>query len=164
MSCGMRPSMRSPASAIRPWSIGTKPLMALNRVVLPAPLGPITATTSPAETRRSIFESARKPPNPTDTSLSDNKGCASAAISSPMIALAKAQSQAQPVKHGDEPPWEDQQDRDHQAGDEKLLVARKVAQQLGRERQHHGAEDRTGEVGEPADHDDAEVQDQLQEA
>ena len=31
--------MRSPASAIRPWSIGTKPLMALNRVVLAGPVG-----------------------------------------------------------------------------------------------------------------------------
>ena len=40
---GGRPSMRWPPNVIDPRSGGSNPVMALNRVVLPAPLGPISA-------------------------------------------------------------------------------------------------------------------------
>ena len=42
---GAKPSMRWPPKVIAPWSGGSNPVMALNRVVLPAPLGPIRAVT-----------------------------------------------------------------------------------------------------------------------
>ena len=47
---GGRPSMRAPASVTLPASGASWPLTRLKQVVLPAPLGPISATISPAAT------------------------------------------------------------------------------------------------------------------
>ncbi len=50
--CGARPSMRRPCSAICPAVRGKRPLIRLNRVVLPAPFGPMMACRVPAATSR----------------------------------------------------------------------------------------------------------------
>src|SRR6184192_4240657 len=55
-------SSTSPSSSTRP-AIGTRPASARRRVVLPAPLGPSTATVSPASTVRSM--SRLNPPRST---------------------------------------------------------------------------------------------------
>ena len=52
MRCGGSASIRAPFSAMEPEVIGKRPLMRLNRVVLPAPFGPMTAWRSPRATCR----------------------------------------------------------------------------------------------------------------
>ena len=66
-SCGARPSSSLPWNVIEPECAGTSPVITLNRVDLPDPLGPITATTPPAGTLRSMLSSATRPPNFTVT-------------------------------------------------------------------------------------------------
>src|SRR5437764_12410942 len=61
------PVMSVPSSTIEPLASGTKPEMAFNNVVLPAPLGPMIPTTSPGATRTSTASTATTPPNRTDT-------------------------------------------------------------------------------------------------
>jgi hypothetical protein len=53
VSRGLAPFKSLPAKRIRP-DQGSKPEMARNNVVLPAPFGPSSATTSPAPTVRSM--------------------------------------------------------------------------------------------------------------
>jgi hypothetical protein len=50
----------------------TNPQMTLNSVVLPAPFGPITPSTSPRWTSTDTFSSAVMPPNETVTSRTDS--------------------------------------------------------------------------------------------
>jgi hypothetical protein len=58
MRCGGKPSMRPPASHTEPASAPSWPLMMLKQVVLPAPLGPISATISPAPSAKETSSSA----------------------------------------------------------------------------------------------------------
>jgi hypothetical protein len=64
----MRPRRRrdreqvAPSNRIAPASADTIPEMVLNNVVLPAPLGPTTATSSPASTRIDTWSSTGTPP------------------------------------------------------------------------------------------------------
>src|SRR5262245_3389430 len=53
----------SPKNSTRPRVAGKSPVMTLNRVVLPAPLAPITARRSPAATENDTSSMARKAPN-----------------------------------------------------------------------------------------------------
>ena len=52
ISKGLRPVMSCPCSRICPLLAPKRPLIRLNRVDLPAPLGPMIATRSPARTAR----------------------------------------------------------------------------------------------------------------
>src|SRR5262249_12432959 len=61
ISSGVSPSMRSPAKAIEPLSGADMPAMMLNSVVLPAPLGPMTAKIEPCATRRLTLSTASRP-------------------------------------------------------------------------------------------------------
>ena len=64
----MRPDGRAasgPRHATSPSSGRTKPQMTLKSVVLPAPLGPMTPTTSPGETVNETSSSAVSPPKRT---------------------------------------------------------------------------------------------------
>jgi hypothetical protein len=54
---------------MRPDVAGSRREMKLNSVVLPAPFGPIKATTSPALTAIDTSETARKPPNDFDSAI-----------------------------------------------------------------------------------------------
>ena len=62
----------SPRQWIVPRSGLTKPQMALNSVVLPAPFGPITPSTSPRETWSDTSRSAVNPANRTVTPSTRN--------------------------------------------------------------------------------------------
>ena len=57
----------SPCSRTVPWFGGNNPETILNRVVLPAPLGPISAWIWPASMRRLAFDTACMPPKCLDT-------------------------------------------------------------------------------------------------
>ena len=61
-SCEASDVMSLPFSVMRPAAVGIMPLMTRAAVVLPAPLVPSRATTSPRWTTRSMSESALKWP------------------------------------------------------------------------------------------------------
>jgi len=56
-----------------PDSTSAKPDKALNKVVLPAPLGQINPTTSLACSSRFTLANAFKPPNETDSDLTESR-------------------------------------------------------------------------------------------
>src|SRR3954453_19482995 len=60
-SCGCTPVMSRPSSSTWPLSGCRWPVIRLNRVDLPAPLGPITAAICRASTRSDTSETATKP-------------------------------------------------------------------------------------------------------
>ena len=66
-----RGRIRSPRYSRCPLLGRTNPQMTLKRVVFPAPLGPMTPTTSPGSTRRETESRAVRPPNWTVTSDTD---------------------------------------------------------------------------------------------
>src|SRR5437016_2807352 len=61
VASAVSPSIRSPANRIVPSSGGSAPAMMLNNVVLPAPLGPITAKIAPSSTVKLTSWTARTP-------------------------------------------------------------------------------------------------------
>src|SRR5512139_1102511 len=63
MAWGGSPEISRPLKRMRPESGERCPVMRWNSVVFPAPLGPMTATISPASTARFAPLTARKPPN-----------------------------------------------------------------------------------------------------
>jgi hypothetical protein len=63
ISCDGSPLISLPSNRIVPLSRATSPVIRLNSVVLPEPFGPITLTSSPAVTVRSIPSAAATPPN-----------------------------------------------------------------------------------------------------
>src|SRR5690554_4309177 len=63
ISCGGTPVISSPLNVTRPPSGFRKPAMVANKVVFPAPLGPISATICPCSTRMLAPFTAYKPPN-----------------------------------------------------------------------------------------------------
>src|SRR6476646_2720022 len=63
MLCGARPVTSRPPKRTLPESGTTKPFSAANRLVLPAPLGPINPAIEPSATSRLAPSSARTPPN-----------------------------------------------------------------------------------------------------
>ena len=64
----------SPSSSSVPASGSTKPQIALNKVVFPAPFGPITPTTSPWFNCKCTSLSARNPPKEIETPLACKSG------------------------------------------------------------------------------------------
>jgi hypothetical protein len=62
-SCGDSVVTSSPKKRTRPAVGGKSPVMALNSVVLPAPLAPISARRSPAATENETFSIALSAPN-----------------------------------------------------------------------------------------------------
>ncbi len=65
--CGLSPSSRSPRQRSTPSSGSMKPQTTLNSVVLPAPFGPMTPSTSPGSTNSDTESSAVRPPKRTVT-------------------------------------------------------------------------------------------------
>src|SRR5215470_2779496 len=70
--CGGTPTIERPSSVMAPAKAATSPDMTRISVVLPAPLGPITPTVSPAATSSDTPNSARKEPYPAEMSASDS--------------------------------------------------------------------------------------------
>ena len=80
--CGRTRSSAAPSKRTVPASARTKPQMTLKSVVLPAPLGPITPTTSPGATASDTSSRAVNPPKRTVTPATSSpitQGCCSAA-------------------------------------------------------------------------------------
>src|SRR6267142_6711001 len=63
MSGGERPAISMPSSRMRPESGFNAPVMRLKNVLLPAPLGPITAVSDPSAKFNVISSAALTPPN-----------------------------------------------------------------------------------------------------
>src|SRR5438105_2453560 len=74
--CGGSPSIRSPASHTEPASGSSCPLTTLKHVVLPAPLGPINATSSPAPTLNETSFNAWMPSNALERCSTRSNGAA----------------------------------------------------------------------------------------
>src|SRR5205809_2255123 len=72
--------MSSPLTEMVPAPYGTRKLMQRKRVVLPEPLGPITAIVSPIRTERFTSCSTRTPPRSTSTPFTSTTGRWSCAI------------------------------------------------------------------------------------
>src|SRR5262245_16020221 len=148
--------MRWSPRSIRPRASGTSPVTALKSVVLPAPFGPITATTSPAATVRLTSDRAASPPNATDTSASDNScGPGRLRVSNTVIALTKERRHT--IEQRDQAAGQEQKNQNHQARNKQLLVAGQVAQQLRRHGQGDRTQDRAGYPRQPANNDNSEV-------
>src|SRR5690606_25478695 len=76
--CGRRSRTGRPCRSTWPVSGRTNPPQTLNRVVLPAPFGPITPWTAPPATDSDTSSSATSPPNRTPTRSTANTGTSSA--------------------------------------------------------------------------------------
>src|SRR6266508_6243008 len=61
-ACGRRPTMLRPSTSISPEVGRRNPVIRLNTVVLPAPLGPMSPRISPASTVKEKRSTARSPP------------------------------------------------------------------------------------------------------
>ena len=61
-ACGGIAVTSDPPNSMRPLVGATSPVIKLNKVVLPAPLGPITANASPAATARLTSSTALSAP------------------------------------------------------------------------------------------------------
>src|ERR1700676_3695331 len=64
--------MSTPSRSTLPAVGSCKPVITLNSVVLPAPLGPIRPVTRPGSTSRVVSERATTPPKRTETRSADN--------------------------------------------------------------------------------------------
>src|SRR5262245_22681949 len=78
ISCAGSPASEAPSKVSRPARAATRPEITRISVVLPAPLGPTTATASPAATRRSTSQSAVNWPYPAVMPASSSIGSAAA--------------------------------------------------------------------------------------
>src|SRR5690606_33415559 len=76
--CGGQSSMRRPASVRRPAVGRSVPAIRLNRVVLPAPFGPISPVTVPAPTANETSSTARTPPKRLTSPVPTSRGGAAA--------------------------------------------------------------------------------------
>src|SRR3954471_11563163 len=125
---GFWPEMRSPLNSTWP-AVGLRnEAMSLKRVLLPAPFGPITARISPSSTSKLTSLTASRPPKRLVRSWTRSRLTASA--------LLPAEGEAQ------DSVGEEQHDGDHQAAVEQRLVLLEGAQQLERDAEQEGADDR----------------------
>ena len=68
--CGLRPSSVAPSSVMSPVVGGSRPVIRLNTVVLPAPFGPIRPEIVPGRTAKETSCSTFRPPKWRDTLVS----------------------------------------------------------------------------------------------
>src|SRR5258708_14925363 len=73
-ACGLRRVTSTPLKTMRPTSVGSTPEICAMRVVLPAPLGPISACTSPRMTSSVTSSVATTPPKRLETPRSSSMG------------------------------------------------------------------------------------------
>ncbi len=71
--CGPNPLVLRPSTWMVPAVGGITPLIRLNSVLLPEPLGPMTLKISPRFTRRLTSRTARRPPNALVTPCSSTR-------------------------------------------------------------------------------------------
>src|SRR5215211_385258 len=130
-------SSTSPSSTTRPRSRATRPARARSRVVLPAPLGPSSTTSSPVATTSSTSSSSR--PRVRATWASRLTGTPLGVAPSPGGSCARAGEPA--VPQGDQHGQRDRQ-QDQAEGDGRL--------QVGLQRDVDGQRHRLGDPGQVA--------------
>ena len=138
IASGGRAVMSFPAKMMRPASGVWNPEIRLNSVVLPAPLGPITAVTPPSTTSRSTASTATSPPNRRVTLCSDKQRHA---LPPRGIRLPSAGESLRRV---------DQQ-QDQARAVEQVLIVLEVAKYLRQQADDHRAEDRAAQRADAAD-------------
>ncbi len=77
--------MPRPNRVISPSVGASSPLMRLNNVVFPAPLGPMMARRSPGSTRRLTWSTARRPPNALETFERSKAGAKASSTGMPFV-------------------------------------------------------------------------------
>src|SRR5579875_148801 len=154
-------------------SVGrTKPVITLNAVVLPAPLGPIRLTTSCSRTEKVISEIASNPPKRTaicsrESTVSGGVSFVSMGSTSPRLGRFRQRYGDTRPAHAASPPLmnrghdavgQEEDDGDHQAAIDDPLDFRSggVAQKLGNDPEDQAADDRSGQrplaAGDHHDH------------
>src|SRR5258706_11446413 len=138
MSRGLRPISSLPSSWIEPASARSWPLTILKVVDLPAPFGPISASSSPAATSKLTPSTARLPPNDLPRSVTFNSAMGSTFHhgAAPLVALAHEAGDAL---------REHQHQHEDDAAEQRapvVGVARDCVLQPG---ERDGADDRAGE-------------------
>src|SRR5215471_10366659 len=136
---------------MRPSVGGKNPLMMENRVVLPAPLGPISAAMGPVSMATEASSTANRPPKRLDTRSRRSSGSA-------MGALRERQARKTPAQvreRTSNPPRGERHDQDEHAAIDDEVEARRIAgEELGQFAQcldHQGAEQRTEHCSDAAD-------------
>src|SRR5262245_35565030 len=128
--CAAMPVISAPRWKIRPSLSVRNPLMMENRVVLPAPLGPMSAVIRPASTANEALSTASRPSKRLQTRSRRSNGSA-------MGALRQARPQARKTQAhgGDEacnPLRRERHDEDeHAAVDHEIEAGRVAGDELG---------------------------------
>src|SRR6266545_7483022 len=179
------------AAATWPALAWITPEITPNRVDLPAPLGPISATTSPVATTRSTPSTARTPPNRrltpvTRSTAVPGAGRPSRASSGPpavaapstrdrgagAVVAAAGRPAGEPADHRDQPARQQHHHRgQHHAEADQLVLARGAGdqprhpdgEQLAEGLDEDGTEDRPPDAREAADHRHQQQLDREQE-
>src|SRR5580692_5228103 len=129
--------MSLPSSVTVPL-VGCKcPVIRLNRVDLPAPLGPITAAICCVSTRRLTSVTARKPAKDFEIPVSSSNGAAPGAAHHIM---------AQAVERAEDATGEPEQQNDQNGTEKKRPVFGDCGDLLVEDRHHRGAERRPPEM------------------
>jgi hypothetical protein len=93
---GVSPAIATPSSAIVPASGASWPFSMLKQVLLPAPFGPISASSSPAASANDTSSTARTPPNALRRLLTSSTGV----TARPWKGTTKARRHQDGVPHG----------------------------------------------------------------
>ena len=88
-SCGSLVEMSRPMKLIVPLYLSSKPMIAFRVVDLPAPLRPISATTSPRRTSTSTWNRICAAPYQAARSITSSNGCSAAFVAALMLALLR---------------------------------------------------------------------------
>src|SRR5271165_4162152 len=149
---GPRPLMRAPSSLISPRSGVTWPAIELNSEVLPAPFGPIRPRISPCCTSKLISTFAATPPNDLLTRSTSSSTRALRHVAGDVARSAHADAeQARQTLRAQQSDAHDQRAVDHQVGPPPR-PAEVAARQLRQRDQHGGADQRSPQRADAAQH------------
>ncbi len=143
---GLMPTMSRPASCTIPLSGASWPFSMLKQVLLPAPLGPISASNSPADRAKETSSTACTPPNA--LCRPSTRRTTSFMPNGPLRQTARPAPEAadEPLRESDD----DQQDQQAEGRAPEVGLARQRVAQPGEERR---ADDRAGQGLDPAQQD-----------
>src|SRR5215831_7232877 len=122
--------MSSSCSRTLPASGFRSPAIMLNRVVLPAPFGPITAQISPSPTSKLMESTASRPPNRFVSCSTRSVGSViSRSVPPRAICLQQARECTAYAA------WREQRDTQHQQSERQDLIVRSHTEELRRDAQ-----------------------------
>src|SRR5512143_1698057 len=145
MSAGWSPSIRSPLYSTSPPSGTSFPVIRLNRVVFPAPLGPMMALSSPFRTPKLTSWVTFKPPNAFARRRTSRMG---GRVSIPHPAPLPVRPL---VERPDDTPGEEDDDRQHDPPDPDLPELGVLPDHILDEEDDPGTHQRAEEGGDPAE-------------